>query len=367
MVTRMSGSKRNRTPVLARKLMIAAAAVVLAVSAVAACSSSGGGSKTDSGAKSGGSSVPMTKVDVGYFPGVVQTFLFDVAKKEGFFAKRGLDANLVSIQSGPNLVTAITTGSVDFADVGLAIIGPLMTQQNQKLKVLTGNFQMNYAVVGQPTISCPEADQAFPAPIKCLKGKKVAVNAAGSVPEDMLKRLLAAAGMTLSDVQEVFVGGAAGTVAAFGAKQVDYAVTYPPINQEIGTPDKSYTTLVDAPTGKNVGNIFDGYIFDVYAAMSPWVDSHRAQATGFCNAINDSYQWAMNAANAKQLADLLSDWVNISPASAAQAWNQAKDTFKLKMTQDRWNAASKFGGFSGDSGGGYSQYVDSACVNAISS
>jgi ABC-type nitrate/sulfonate/bicarbonate transport system substrate-binding protein len=301
-----------------------------------------------------------TKVSIGYFPGVVQTFLFSVGKERGFFRKNGLDAELVSIASGPNLAVALVTASVQFADVGFSVVGPLISQR-QDVLALGGNMRLNYSIIAQPDLKLPNLIAPFPVPIRDLKGKKVGITAVGSVPADFLSRVLKAADMEPTDVQAIGLGGADGIVAGFRAKQVDATVAFPPVAQQIGEEGKAYITVADAASGKNVGTAVQGYMIDMYATMAPWAAGNREATTGFCRAIRESFDWASDPENLPEVSKLLAEWLNLSPSRAAEAWNRYKGTFELALTPVLWDQQGQFAFATG--GGDYSTHVDQACFN----
>lgn len=337
-------------------------AVLAATVGLAACG--GGGGAATSSTKSGDSTpaATPTKLTLAYFPATIQTFYIDVAQKQGFFKENKLQVDPVAIASGPDLAAALDGGSSQISDEGLAIIGPLM-QRGEQMVTLLGNIELNYGLAVKPSVPTPNASAPFPAPLKDLKGLKIGITARGSLTEDFANRLLKAAGLKPSDVTYIAAGTPPAIAAAFKAGRVDAAVTFPPVAQLLGTEGKDYKLIADVPQKKNVGQLFDGYLVDVYAAMKPWIEKNRAAATGFCRAMIKAADWAGDPANLDAVAKLLADWVNLPQAQSKQIWQQYKGTFSQRVTAATWQQQGKYALSQGSTD--YYKSVDSECQSLL--
>lgn len=224
----------------------------------------------------------LVSVEFSTFPATVQTFLPQLAFEEGFFRDHNLDVSFLPVTTGPDLATALISGSSQIGDVGLAIIGPLIVDQGEDMSVLLGNINMNYSLLLQTDVETPNEDAPFPENIQDLEGLTIGVTAFGTLTEDFARRLVAAAGLDPdSDVTFIATGGATTMVPAFQQGQVDALVTFPPVDTLLGEEGVDYKVMVDTTTD-DLDGLFDGYLVDVYAGMTGWIEDNASVAVGFC-------------------------------------------------------------------------------------
>jgi NitT/TauT family transport system substrate-binding protein len=257
-------------------------------------------------------------------------------------AKNGLDVSIQSFSNASIGATALATGSMTIAGVGPNVVGPLITGEHQQFTALAGGQKVNYSLIAEPGTKLPDLNKPFPAAIKDLKGLTLGVTSVGSPTEKFVSELLGAGGLSLNDVHEVALGATSALTAGFKAKRVDVMVAFPPVQQQIGVEGKDYTTVADALTGKNTGDVLNGWLTDVWWAQSSWVSSHEAAATGFCKSLKESLTWSQDPANLAKVVPLLAAWSSLSPAEAQAIWKTQEDSFAPKLTEQAWTAEQKF-------------------------
>jgi len=123
-----------------------------------------------------------------------------VAQKNGDFAKAGLDVELTEVQGGPAVVAAIASGS---ADVGYAApVPPINARLNGVMVKMV--MAMGHEVDPDKKFLWLVASRASAATdVAGLKGKKIAINANGSLCELAWRDHMAKAGITMEDVEVV--------------------------------------------------------------------------------------------------------------------------------------------------------------------
>lgn len=155
-----------------------------------------------------------TQIRMGYIADYFGTSMVAIASELDLWSKHGLDATLNVFTNGPIQVQALGAGSLDFAYIGP---GALWLPASGQAKVIAINA-LGYTdrVIAQPGIES----------IEDLRGRRVAVPEGTS--GDMLLRLaLEEAGMTLDDIEPVFMDPST-IVAAMSSGQVDAAgIWYP--------------------------------------------------------------------------------------------------------------------------------------------
>ncbi len=92
-----------------------------------------------------------------------------VAKEQGFFAKSGIDAEMIFVRGAPILVAALTSGDIDIGYTGgTAVVGANVEGADLKILAAFTN-RVTYDLVVRPSIKRPEE----------LRGKKFGVQSIG--------------------------------------------------------------------------------------------------------------------------------------------------------------------------------------------
>ncbi len=158
-----------------------------------------------------GPSRAATKLRVGYIPIIPMTQLY-VLQGEGWAGQAGLELTTTSFQSGPAMIQALASGTLDVAYVG---IGPAMIARSKgvKLKVVAANVVDQVALLGRGPLVAAVAAAASPAEgfkaFRAAQGRpaKIASLPAGSVPDLVLRHWLqVVAKIPAEDIQVVGMG-----------------------------------------------------------------------------------------------------------------------------------------------------------------
>lgn len=152
-----------------------------------------------------------TPLRVGFIPIIPMTQLF-VLKGEGWATQAGLELQTTSFQSGPAMVQALASGTLDVAYVG---IGPALIARAKgvKLKVVAANIIDQVALIaGGPlagaVAAAGTAADGFKA-FRAAQGRpaKIGTLPAGSVPDTVLRYWLQeVAKIPSEDIQVVGLG-----------------------------------------------------------------------------------------------------------------------------------------------------------------
>ena len=156
--------------------------------------------------------VETVKLNVAYMPNYASLWSVLTAIDRGYFAEESLEITLWEFADGPSEIAAMEGGSIDLAYIGhgahrlcingqASIFAPSSVHSTDRIIVL-------------PSSGVTSVDG-----IANLKGKKVAYNA-GSSSETALKGALAAAGLTMDDI-EAYEMDATNMVAAMLSNSVD--------------------------------------------------------------------------------------------------------------------------------------------------
>jgi len=148
---------------------------------------------------------------IGYIPIIPMTQLY-VLSGEGWAKEAGLDLTTTSFQSGPAMIQALASGTLDVAYVG---IGPAMIARSKgvAVKVVAANVIDQVALIGRGPLAQAVAAAASPAEgfkaFRAAQGRpaKIATLPAGSVPDLVLRHWVAEVGkIAAEDIQIVGMG-----------------------------------------------------------------------------------------------------------------------------------------------------------------
>lgn len=132
-----------------------------------------------------------TTLRVGYIPIIPMTQLY-VITGEGWTKNAGLTLQTTSFQSGPAMIQALASGTLDVAYVG---IGPALIARSKgvKLKVVAANVIDQVALIGRGPLAKAMAGAANPAEgvkaFRAANGRRPKIGSlpAGSVPDTVLR------------------------------------------------------------------------------------------------------------------------------------------------------------------------------------
>lgn len=236
-------------------------ATVLGTAAVAAATLVAGCGDSSSGAAgSGGGDTETVKVGV---PGTYGTMIgLYLARDKGYFAKQGLNVQIIPFKGDAPVVKAIVGGAVDINVASLA--GLLQgVQHGAPLKAFYGGFdQTMLRWYGNKPIDWSN-----------VKGTRWGVSSPGSSTDFLTRFLLHHHQVNLDDVKIVSTGGSAGGVSALKSGQVDVATLAPELGLQV---EKAGGTVVARQS-----DLMDEYPFHVAYAQTSWLSSHQDVATRF--------------------------------------------------------------------------------------
>lgn len=143
---------------------------------------------------------------------------------QGFFAEEGLEITLWEFADGPSEIAAMEGGSIDLAYIGHG--AHKLCINGQATIFAPSSVHSTDRIIVLPSSEVSGVDD-----IANLKGKKVAYNA-GSSSETALNGALAAAGLTMDDI-EAYEMDATNMVAAMASGSVDACTAWNPYSNQI--------------------------------------------------------------------------------------------------------------------------------------
>jgi NitT/TauT family transport system substrate-binding protein len=208
-----------------RAAAIGAVAFALALSGCASGSVDGSSSAATTNGSGG-----LTKVTYGIFPSNTVAAL-QVAKDKGFFEKQGIDLELVvGAGSSAAQLPALATGDLDFM-LASPVTALTATTQGLDVRIIDGVTQNDPKIVEDSTAVVVGASSTIKS-ARDLEGKKVSVNALGSIGEIGIREAVAKDGGNPDKV--TFVQLSFPEVAAqIEAGQIDAGMAGSPFMQQV--------------------------------------------------------------------------------------------------------------------------------------
>ena len=258
-----------------RRVLFAAAGVAAVLAAAACSSSSSPAASSSSAAKSGGAAVNVSSVtlNIGDQKGTGAQALLQAA---GLISKLPFKANWTDFTSGPPMLQAMGSGSVDIGGVGDA----------PPVFAASGGEQV--AIAGARTT--PGAAAALVVPrdspitsISQLKGKKIAV-AQGSSADYHLLTVLNKAGLTTKQVTLEYLQPA-DALAAFNSGHVDAWDIWSPYIEQVTGQDNARILV----NGDGYGA---PYSFEVASRAALNDPAKAAAIRDYLTILNQAYVWS---------------------------------------------------------------------------
>ncbi len=160
---------------------------------------------------------PPLKVAVNVWPG---DYPMAIAQQQGFFAKHGVEVEIVYSADYPQAITDYASGKVDAMNIALGDLMPLISRRDSKVVLIADSSEGIDQIIATDEIQSA-AD---------LKGKRIGVKL-GSYAEVFVREFLRANNIAVTDV--TFVDTVVESAADFFPSQVDAMHTYEPYTSEV--------------------------------------------------------------------------------------------------------------------------------------
>ena len=154
-----------------------------------------------------------------------------VAKQMKYFEENGIDATVIDVGSGSNVIASVVGGSAEIGGAGIRNIAQGV-EKGQALKAFGSSLKgfPNFLVVQKGFLEQAglKADSPLPARIASLKGKNIAVNDIGGSAGDFVRELFRRGGLADRDAVLINISSSPGRLAALKTKRIDALVGYAP-------------------------------------------------------------------------------------------------------------------------------------------
>ncbi|RVW08265.1 ABC transporter substrate-binding protein [Prescottella agglutinans] len=304
--------------------LLAAAGTTLMLGA---CGSAGGAS---TGADGEGA-----VLKVGLARGVPADLMTYVAENEGFFDRRGVNVELVTMDNANSLATALISNDIAVDTMVPALMWPAI-DKGACVKAMGGTVGNTLEVIAQPGTEI-KGDPTDPdTTMQSLKGKTIGVIARGSGTELWISALLSQAGMDpAKDVTFVAVGAPATAIQAFKAKQVDAMYYGPTMEEQLPPTDVVRVTDIVGRDGNALSPLVQAY----YTTSCDAVEQRPDDIMSYCKAMWDAYDFSRDPQNDEAMAKWLAELIGDTSSGGTRAWATLKNAYiEPTIQSDAWEA-----------------------------
>lgn len=277
------------------------------------------------------------EVKVAVVTGALDGLVPQLAEEEGIFKKHGLTASFIAVKSGPESVSAVASGSAEFANPSPAIAFPAIAKGGP-ITYLVNNYDLDYSLLAQPEVKVDEATP-YPEIGKSLKGLRIGVVGRGGLSELFVKKILTDAGLNPdTDVSIIAVGAGLSAQGAFVNKQVDVLVALPPTDTVI--PRADYKLVVSNQTARE--RVFGSdFIATGIAANSDFLKADPDATLSYCKSIVETIDFLNDPSNKDKIVGFLSKKMNLKPEQAEAVLKGYGANFNSRLTKARWEVMQK--------------------------
>jgi NitT/TauT family transport system substrate-binding protein len=227
-----------------------------------------------------------------------------IGMKKGFFAKRGIELDVVFVPSAPGLVQQLAAGSLDLVAVN-GVVEPIhAVDKGAPVAILRIIGQTpNYALLAKPNIKS----------VKDLKGKTIAIGGLRDINRIYLDEMLLPNGLKEGDYDIIVIGATGARLAALKSGAIDATMLVPPASfeaQKLGF--------------SNIGLVRD------YAGDLPqtgmqisrrWAETRKKVVSDIVESVNEGVAWFYDIANRDEAIDIMTTAAKANRSEVAESYD----------------------------------------------
>ncbi len=159
----------------------------------------------------------VSKVRIGYVAPTTDNVLIPIAQREGYFSRRGIGVELISLRGGVQATQALLSDSIQSAEMAGSVAARAAVSGADLVMIAGFINRINYILVSNPEIASP----------RDLTGKKIATASIGGSVDVVLRLGLKALGIDPASMIFLPAGPPQSRLAALISKQMDATIVAP--------------------------------------------------------------------------------------------------------------------------------------------
>lgn len=253
---------------------------------------------------------------VGFYPGALVSLPAFVAQDKKFFETNGLKVELIPINTGPAMTSAVASGSVTFVnnawdnlivavDKGLPVRG-----------VAGSTAKVPFSLIARKGLALPHLKEGYPGVVKDLVGQKWGVVALGVSVQYLSQKILTEAGYKAEDATFLAVGMPNTGRPALQRGTVDTYLSVEPFPSIVEANGEGQ--IVVNLAADNGPKFFQGLGYNGWWASTSTIEQKPQLVSGFVKAMEDSYCWYSDPANLDELVVIMQKYAKVPELSDDQ-------------------------------------------------
>jgi ABC-type nitrate/sulfonate/bicarbonate transport system substrate-binding protein len=242
------------------------------------------------------------KLAVGVTPPSASGWPYYVSQELGFFKRYNLDPQFITVESVAGIIQQTIANSLDISEVSSAAVVEAVQHGATTRYICEAISTPPYAFLAQKQYK-KYAD---------LKGKTVIIGGPADITVVFTERMLASAGLKMSDVDFSYAGATSDRYAALRSGSVAAAILFPPFS--FRAQDDGYNML------GNTTDVMPPFPFGGWIVTDAYGQAHPDVVVDFCKGYLRGARWLGDPANRARAVQMLAKNTNLSPEYADKSY-----------------------------------------------
>lgn len=277
---------------------------------------------------------PRTPVKISVLRAAFVYFTPYVAEATGFFAKHGLDAQLVYFRSGAETTTAVVSGSCEFGALATEHVTQVR-DQGLRVKAIVANYTDSpFTLVVRKEVDLPGAAKGYPHVIRDLKGLKLGITGRGASTDFTLRFLLKDGGLDPDrDVTIIATGGVSTSVAALAKGDIQGFLGFEPIQSQAIHGLGIAKAVLDIRKGEGP-KLLQDYAYNSMVAKEEYLDANPETARRMVAAVLDTERFLADPKNFEEIVRITEKYFEgIDPKILRQSLQDSLRAYRPVITR----------------------------------
>ena len=277
---------------------------------------------------------PRTPVKIAVLRAAFVYFTPYVAEAKGFFAKHGLDAQLVYFRSGAETTTAVVAGSTEFGALATEHVTQVR-EQGLRLKAIVANLTDSpFTLIVRKEVELPNAARGYPHVVRDLKGLKLGVTGRGASTDFTLRFLVKEAGLDPDkDVTIIATGGVTTSMAALQKGDIQGYLGFEPIQSQAIHGLGIAKPVIDIRKGEGP-RVLQEYAYNSMVAKEEYLDANPETARRMVAAVLDTHRFLADPKNFEETVKVAEKYFEgINPALLRQILQESLKAYRPVITR----------------------------------
>lgn len=277
---------------------------------------------------------PRTPVKIAVLRAAFVYFTPYVAEAKGFFAKHGLDAQLVYFRSGAETTTAVVAGSTEFGALATEHVTQVR-DQGLRVKAIVANLTDSpFTLIVRKEVELPNAARGYPQVVRDLKGLKLGITGRGASTDFTLRFLVKEAGLDPDkDVTIIATGGVTTSMAALQKGDIQGYLAFEPIQSQAIHGLGIAKPVIDIRKGEGP-RVLQEYAYNSMVAKEEYLDANPETARRMVAAVLDTHRFLADPKNFEETVKVAEKYFEgINPALLRQILQESLKAYRPVITR----------------------------------